>query len=253
MDSKKITIFKIPFDQGILDQSKRGASKAPDRIESEYKKIINRANFTNIRTSQDFKETHKNIYNRAKEYPLFGAVGGDHSISYSLIKAFKQHHPNSAIVIMDAHFDCQEPFDLPTHEDFLRLLISQKTINPEDILIIGARSYTNNELDFIEKHKIKHIEPKKFKIESLMDFLKKYDSFYLSIDIDAFDPSIAPGTGLPEPKGLTQDQLQKAFKCFPYGKEVYSFDIVETSPAHDFGNTTVKLVANILLRLTTPP
>jgi agmatinase len=250
MDSEKI-IFKIPFDLGT---NKRGAEKAPDQIELEFKKTTSNENFVNIDVSQDFLTTHKNILNQANRTlnnSHFIALGGDHSTSYSLIKAFKQHYPQSALIVLDAHFDCQKPFDLPTNEDYLRLLIENKIIDPNDILIIGARSATQEELDFIKKYKIRHLSPQNFEIKKLKDFLNKYQEFYLTIDIDAIDPGIAPGTAWREPKGLNKDQVESIVNSLPYGKK-FSADIVELSPNYDRNNTTTKLTANILLSLINP-
>jgi len=251
MDSEKI-IFKIPFDLGT---NKRGAEKAPDQIELEFKKInINEENFVDIDVSQDFITTHENIFNQANmalKNSHFIALGGDHSTSYSLIKAFKKHYPKSALVVLDAHFDCQKPFDLPTNEDYLRLLIENKILDPRDILIIGARSATQEELEFTKKHKLKYLSPQNFEIEELKDFLNNYQEFYLTIDIDAIDPSIAPGTAWSESNGLNKNQFENIINYLQYGKK-FSADIVELSPNYDKNNTTAKLTANILLSLINP-
>lgn len=231
------TVLKIPFEQGILNKEKRGASLAPDVIQ----KLL-RANYKDVKVYDDFEITQKSICSAAeKEYAdenFVIGLGGDHSIAYGLMKAFSKKFNKRALVFIDAHLDAIDDFLPPSHEDIIKAAINEGFF--EDILIIGARSWEPEEEEFIKKHKIKLGS-----FVDIPDFIKG-KNVYVSLDIDAVDPEEAPGTGWPIPNGLKSEDVLEALKLLKSSGRVKGLDLSEVSPPNDVDNKTAKLAARFL-------
>jgi len=243
-----LTILKIPFDLGIIDKERRGASLAPNMLTRNLKgyKIVD------VPVYEDFSATHESIHSVATSALKKGsvlAIGGDHSITFSLATAFKQVYPNSCLVIFDAHSDCEDDFIPPSHEGVTRALAST-CFAPNEILLVGYRkARTQEEKEFIRKHKIKHIASKDINqstIKQILDFIKNFDTAYLSIDIDIFDAKDAPGTGWPEPDGPNKELLLSLIKELGKSEKLKSFDLVEASPPLDCEGVTATLASDLL-------
>ena len=206
-------------------------------------------------------ETNANIYSKALEIlknntrPLF--LGGDHSITRSIVKAFAEiYTKNPGIVIFDAHPDCNNNIMPQGQEDLLCHLVNQNIIKKENIILIGTRSWTKEEIDFIKKNKIKHFAMKEIAregiheiSESLMTVAKNFSDLYISIDIDVLDPVFAPGTDYTEPGGLTTRELLFFLHRLKRLQNLKAYDLVEINPNKDINNITSKVGAKILVEL----
>ena len=253
---------------------------------NEEKKIID-ANLLDIEEihldNSNLELTNKLIYENSLE--IFEAkskvifLGGDHSISYSLTKAFfdycknservSQVHPASSVnsqskepclIIFDAHPDCMPVAKgakkFPTHEEWLRAAV-ESGFPPENILLIGVRNPHIKELEFLKKNNIRIITMNQFisnlhdTCDIIMEFSKNKEA-YLSIDIDVIDPAFAPATGYLEPGGLTSRQFIYIIQRINKIKNLRAVDIVEINSEKDkkeFNSMTIKLGAKILSEL----
>jgi arginase family enzyme len=257
-------ITKIPFDRGGLGKS-RGCAKAPDQIIEKLKKYeLNEAKKEiKFRTkdihidNNNIKETNKTIHKQIHNLRPNIIIGGDHSITYSTFKAFKKIHPkNPGLIIFDAHPDCENNFSPPSHEDFLQVLIEENHIDPKNIILLGLRAISKNENKYLISKKILYFDMRKITADgihdtcdTLMENCRKFESFYLSIDIDAVDPSAAPGTGYPEPAGMSARDLIYFIKRLKLLKNLKMADIVEVNPMHDQNNQTINLAAKLISEL----
>ena len=183
-------------------------------------------------------------------------IGGDHSISYSLTKAFLEHCQNErkepCLIVFDAHPDCMQPIDLkiPTHEEWLRALI-ESGFSAENILLVGIRNSDPKELEFLSKNRIRSINLNQLliNIEDICDTIMEFSNgkdLYLSLDIDVIDPVFAPATGYIEPGGLTSRQFIYLMQRMNKIKNLRAVDLVEINPEKDNTGVTVKLGAKIL-------
>src|SRR3989344_2544440 len=214
--------------------------------------------------NNNVEESTKDIYNSALEIVDKGDktifLGGDHSISYSTVKAFfdtvKREGKEPCLVIFDAHVDLMPPMSEPTHEEWLRALI-EYGFPAENILIIGARNLYKSEIEYMNKKKIKTITMNQIAevgihemCDSIMEFAQGKDKeLYLSIDIDALDPAYAPATGYNEPGGLTTREFLYILQRINKLKNLRIIDIVEINEKKDkesFHGVTVRLGAKIL-------
>ncbi|HOW36756.1 MAG TPA: arginase family protein [Candidatus Pacearchaeota archaeon] len=192
----------------------------------------------------DIEEQENQILEQSKDLmtkkPFF--IGGDHSISYPLVKNFIKTHKNAGIVVLDAHPDLMPPMENPTHEEWLAAVI-ELGFNPKNILLIGARNIDPEE----EKHSVN-----KIKISELNNCQEKLNTFlkdkqiYLSMDIDFFDSSIASATGYPEKDGATESQGLTLIKQIIQNGNVCAADLVEVNPTKQNPEKTIALAKKII-------
>lgn len=234
-----LEILGLPFDRGIVEQRARGAAAAPHAIQ----KIVGR-NWKFIDVKGDFELVQNKISEYAAkqlENGLLIAVGGDHSVSYGLMRAFAKKFKSRALIYFDAHLDCEDGFLPPSHEDVIRAAIKKNFFEPNQILIVGARKFYPEELQFIRDCGVKI-----GRLDDIWRFVQDKEHLYISVDIDVIDPKYAPGTGWPEPGGLTPKQLEYALATLSQTGKVRAFDLVEICPKRDNGRT-VQLGAKILI------
>lgn len=190
--------------------------------------LYNKINFTNKKllqiTPNNPKETAEIISNHIKQQEkkdklLF--VTGDHSNTYTLFKEFiKQNNKNKnknktkspKLVIFDAHPDVEVSTDMISHEDYLRNLIEEQIVKPQDVYLFGIRTFSRVEFDYLLKKGVNFqtisdiLQDKK----KIIDILKTIsEDIYLSLDIDVLDPDVACGTYYKEWCGLQLDELLK--------------------------------------------
>jgi len=200
-----------------------------------------------IRTNQLIEEAISSI----EDMPII--IGGDHSITYSCFKAFSRKFQNPGIIVFDAHLDMENSFSPPTHEDYLRMLIEEGHVKPENVVLIAIRSWDRNELEFMRQNRIRAFTMKDITSEGLheaidaaMSIIRNFGAVYVSIDIDAIDPAFAPGTGYIEPGGLTSREFLYFLHRLKNLRNLKAFDLVEINPTKDVNGMTVKLGAKIV-------
>lgn len=253
-------IIKVPTSQGGLEKS--GSEKAPDKIVeglkdtwSNTKGFIPKYEVSeiDIKGESDVKKINETIFKLSKDKTgIF--LGGDHSITYGLFRSFALNNKNAGLIVFDAHPDVYHTFEFATHGDWLKYLIEEKIISPENVMVIGVRNADPKELDYFKIKKIAHIMMHNIQniettCDSIMEFANKFQSFYLSIDIDVIDPAFAPGTGYLEPCGFTSREMLYFVKRLKLLKGLKSADIVEVNPQFDINNITSKLAAKLVAEL----
>ena len=241
-------ILLAPTEQGGLGKSK-GSAKAPE----EMMKLVNKP-FEKIEiVESNLEETNNNIYKKVLEQDKALIIGGDHSITFPAFKAFIKNNPDAGLIIFDAHPDCVNNFQPPTHEDFVRVLIEEKILAPEKLILLGLRQFDPIELEFLKDNKIRYFSMKQIfdygiqdVCETVMESALAWSTVYLSIDIDVVDPAFAPGTGYREPGGLSSIEFIDCIKRIKKLKNLKMVDIVEISPERDRDELTVRLGAKII-------
>jgi len=263
-------VVKVPGINGL--GKTKGCEKAGNTIlealkdihSNEQNKLIDARLFdleeihvdnSNLKLTNDL--IYKNSFEMFETEPKTIFLGGDHSISYSTTKAFldycKKNEKEPCLVVFDAHVDCMEPMEEPTHEEWLRKLI-EEGFPAENILLVGARNIYAQEIEFLRKNKIQMISMNKLEedLHEICDTIMEFASgreLYVSIDIDVIDPVFAPATGYPEPGGLTSRQFLYLIQRINKIKTLKSVDIVEINPEKSGCSTTIKLGAKILSEL----
>jgi len=195
------------------------------------------------------KKYHKELIE--KNIKIIG-IGGEHLITYPLIKNIIEQNADKKIVIIqfDAHLDLRDNYlgNRLSHASVINLLVREKNVS--EIIQIGIRSGTREEFKFHKSNsKISKAESPA-DLKKIADRLDGDSLLYLTLDLDVLDPSIMPGTGTPEAGGLTYRELIDFLKILG-DKKICGADIVELSPHYDLsGNSSVtaaKLLREILL------
>ncbi|MEM9820630.1 MAG: agmatinase [Bacteroidota bacterium] len=178
-------------------------------------------------------------------------LGGDHSISYPLIKAYRQYYDSFAILHIDAHTDLYHEFDGDAHSHacpFARIMESALATR---LVQIGIRNINPHQKSQIEKFNVEVIQMKDFSIHQLPQFKRP---IYLSLDLDALDPAFAPGVSHHEPGGLTTREVLRIIQQIEV--PIIGADIVEYNPIRDHQGITAALAATfvkeILGKMITP-
>lgn len=177
-------------------------------------------------------------------------MGGEHSLTYPCVKACAKHvRDDLGFVVLDAHFDLREEYGGVkfNHACVSRHILTDIT---DKYVTIGVRSGPREEWEFAKDNGICYYTPDTVREKGVDTVLSEAlehldcDKIYLSLDMDALDPSFAPGLGTPEPFGLTDIQVRDIIRAL--APMSIGFDVVEISPEYDGGQTA--LLGTKLLR-----
>jgi len=172
-------------------------------------------------------------------------VGGEHLASYGVIKALYEKYPNLHIIHLDAHTDLREEFlgMEYSHATFMRHV--HKFLGDNKIYQFGIRSGDEKEFKWVEEG---HVYQQKFKIDTLDKVVEtlKDVPVYITIDLDVLDPSVLPGTGTPEPGGISYNDLLWAFNQFETLNHIVGADMVELAPTLDQSGVSTIVAAKSL-------
>jgi agmatinase len=172
------------------------------------------------------------VYNQTKELleknKFITTLGGEHSISIGIIKAFYEKYDKLSVLQIDAHADLRSSYMGSKYNHACALHDANKNTQ---LVQVGIRSMDSSEEQYINKKNVFFAEEmygnNKW-METSIELLN--NDVYITLDLDAFDPSIMPSTGTPEPGGILWNDmliyLKKVFK----NRNIIGFDIVEFSP-----------------------
>lgn len=183
---------------------------------------------------------------------LPATLGGDHSITFPILRAFEGVELD--IVHFDTHLDFMDdikemgmkythanPIKRASEMDHIKGItqigvrgLETPKFDHDDALASGNRVITAREA--IDKG-----------AEWVLEQVPPAENLYVTIDIDALDPSVAPGTGTPEPGGFTYNQMKKMLVGLPEKGRIVGFDIVEVCPPYDHAEMTAQVAARLVL------
>jgi len=243
IETSKIVLIPVPYDGTSTWQ--KGADKGPEAflqasenmelydIETDsevYKKGIYLADVVTENSSPEamVNAVHNITKTYIKKNKFVTLFGGEHSISIGTIRAFNECFDNLTVVQIDAHADLRKEYDGSNCNHACAVYEANQNTN---LIQVGIRSMDIIETTIMDKNKMffaHDLATDDYWMENAIDLMTK--NVFLTIDLDAFDPSIMPSTGTPEPGGLfwyeTLEFLKKIFK----EKNVVGFDIVELCP-----------------------
>ena len=193
-------------------------------------------------------------------------VGGDHSVAFSsLVALLRRLHSHSVGYIqIDSHPDINTVATSPTgnfHGMWMRPFIGgfdneqinqllPHVLKPEQILYVGNLDKDPEEQELIEGKKIQTISVDALRDgsaqENINKFFESFEHIHLDIDIDGFDRTVAPATGIPAKNGLLYKDVEPILELFRR-KEGRSMDLVEVNPQKEKGEKTIKLAQKLIL------
>ena len=194
-------------------------------------------------------------------------IGGDHAISWGSISGVLKHNPEVGVIYLDAHGDCNISERLASHhihgmhmaylmgfgEDKYVGRYTENLLPVENILYVGARSLDPYEVELIKEQGISRITCDVINsdmiqvLDTINDFMSRFKQIHVSLDIDVLDPSIAPGTGVPEVGGITEEALHEVLDfILTKSDQVKSLDLVEYNPLLDIEERTDRVVQKLV-------
>ena len=271
-----VAIIGVPLDIGTSNRT--GARYGPRQIRTEsvlvrpYGMATGAAPFDSFQTA-DIGDVALNPYDLLKSIEAIEnyydeclkndvipvSIGGDHTITLPILRAFARMHGPVAMVHVDAHADINDLMfgERIAHGTIFRRAIEEGLIDGSKMTQIGLRAtgYSADDFDWSRRQGVRVVTAEECWYKSLAPLMQEVRSLvgegtptYLSFDIDGLDPSVAPGTGTPEPAGLTASQgLEIIRGCF--GLNLVGCDLVEVSPPYDTTGNTALLAANLVFEM----
>lgn len=205
-------------------------------------------------------------------FPL--VLGGDHSVAIGTIAGASRYYHNRGerlgVIWVDAHSDMNTPDTTPSGNIHgmplavsLGCGISALTgiggftpkIHPEDTVLIGIRSIDESEKDLIHENGVTVFTMRDIDERGMSEVIheaidiatRKSNGLHVSFDVDALDPSLAPGVGTPVSGGLTYREAHLLMEHIADSGMLTSLEVVEINPIIDTGNTTAEVAVGLLL------
>jgi agmatinase len=180
-------------------------------------------------------------------------IGGDHSISYPLVKDLFEHGEVAKVIAIDAHTDFRDSYKNTTFSNACVMRRIAELIGYENVIEIGVRSASAEEYAWV-KDKIRIYDAEMLRVKGVEGVVEEIgegeEKTYLSIDIDVLDPSRAPGVENPEPCGMSLESLISLIQGIIERKNVVASDVVEVNPKLDTRNGITSInAARIIFEL----
>jgi len=257
LQSGEIAVIGVPLDSN--SSFLRGPALAPQRIRealfSESSNLwtenaIDLGTFSGWQIIDDLKfadqtKTFSQIENRIDELLMRKArvisLGGDHSITYPIIRAYGKAYDDLSILQLDAHPDLYDELDGNRYSHacpFARIMEENLV---KSLIQVGIRTLTEHQRDQARRFGVKIIEMKGI---NKVDEIKFTGPVYLSLDMDCLDPAFAPGVSHHEPGGMSTREVLGIIQNLK-GKLVGA-DIVEYNPERDLQGITGMVAAKLL-------
>jgi len=261
----EIVIIGVP-DETKSHSKRKGTSKGPDVL----RMVTNESNFFerdgniipicpmrgNLNEKYIFdygnvnrEELYRTVFHLVSNNKIPIVIGGDHSITTTILQAIGDSIGKIGLLYFDAH-----PDFVSSTTDYYGSVLADSTewIDFNESLLIGTRSAETEELENAKRSQIEIVTPLDINekgIAKIMDKVKsKYNKRrkYISIDLDCLDPAYAPGVSVPSAGGISSIDLITLIK-HAVSLGIVGMDIVELSPDFDVNDTTSLLTSRILL------
>ena len=225
-------------------------------LPAESTKIVDIGDADIIHT--DTISSHANIEAGVREILKAGALpvvlGGDHSINIPCINAFDDQEPFH-VVQVDAHLDFVDerhgvrfghgnPMRRAAEKNYVTGLTQLGIRNVSSTAKEGYEDARRMGSDILS---VRHL--RKLGVEGILERVPAGKRYYLTIDIDAFDPSIAPGTGTPSHGGFLYYEVLEFLDGLSKRGDIVGVDLVEVAPDYDRTGSTAILAAQVLMNL----
>src|SRR6185369_13603621 len=270
-----VAFVGVPLDTGTSNRS--GARFGPRQFRAEscllrpYNMATRAAPFDSLQIA-DIGDVAINTFNLQKSIGLIEAaydeilshdcipltMGGDHTIVLPILRALARKHGPVGLVHVDAHADVNDTMfgEKIAHGTPFRRAVEEGLLDGKRVVQIGLRGtgYAAEDFDWPRAQGFRVVQAEECWYKSLTPLMAEIRQqlgdgpVHLSFDIDGLDPSSAPGTGTPEPGGLTTIQgLEVIRGC--HGLDIVGGDLVEVAPPYDPQGNTSLLGANLLYEM----
>lgn len=260
-------------DEGVKrNKGRLGAADAPDAIRAQLANLpVHQAlSIADLGTLMcvdgDLEKAQAELADQVEVCLSSGSqpivLGGGHEVAFGsfsgLFQYVQKHQPNQTIGIInfDAHFDLREAEHVSSGTPFLNAAHLLAQYQQEfHYLCIGVAKHANTQVLFetADRLNCRYIYDQALR-ESNLDaitlkinqFIEKVDVLYVTVDLDVFSASIAPGVSAPAVKGIDLSVFDPLFQAIKNSGKIKVFDVAECNPKFDLDNRTAKLAAYII-------
>ena len=275
LDNVDIGLIGVPTDLGVTNRA--GARHGPREIRNSSSLMrtfnlgmnVNPYELCHVADLGDVKFSHRYDLNKQVEeieaffqkivekniLPI--SAGGDHSITYPILKAIAKEEP-VGMVHVDAHTDTWGEIwgSKFTHGAPFRLAVEAGVLDPKRTIQIGIRGGQNfmDGIEFSQSHGMRVVFMDEFSalgVEKVIQEARKTvgeGKTYISFDVDGLDPVYAPGTGTPEVGGITTLEAQQLLRGLR-GLNLIGGDVVEVAPPFDNTGNTALVGATMMFEI----
>jgi agmatinase len=250
---KKVALIGIPFDEN--SSYMRGTALAPPFIrEAFYSDASNSFTESGIDLSKeglihdrgdlmapDFEQIESSVSAALKDDFAPISLGGDHSITYAIFRAFRHSYPDIAILHFDAHPDLYHDFQSNPHSHASPFARIMEQGLASRLVQIGIRTINAHQWEQAKKFGVEVVQMKDFQPARRFEFQQPV---YLSFDVDALDPAFAPGVAHREAGGLSTREALQIIQSLR--GRIVGADIVEFNPKMDASGITAASCAKLL-------
>jgi agmatinase len=268
-DAGDFAILGIPLD--VAASNRPGARFGPDAIRSASAQLaelkaypggfdplayVNVVDLGDVLLDYGFPQTIPGTIETAARSVIergafLCALGGDHFISYPLLRAHARRHGPLALIHFDAHTDTWTPRVGPNgavelnHGTMFAQAIDEGLIVPRRSAQIGIRTWVDDAMgmNIFDNVTVAEMGPRA--IAEAVRALAGDGPCYLTVDIDCLDPAFAPGTGTPVAGGLTSRELLASLRALD-GLDIVGCDVVEVSPPYDHAGITALAASTVV-------
>lgn len=266
-----------------LGGSHEGSGQGPLLIQENFSDIVKwkkvlrpEANFQNKRQQIQFlnQKLAEETCVSVSQHPFTVVIGGDHSCAIGtwsgVAEALRAQGEDLALIWIDAHMDSHTPETTPSgnihgmplatllgygHEDLTQILSPHPKLKPENVFLIGIRSYEDAEKKFLEKHNVRvyyveEVQERGLKeiFSEITENLKERNLRYgLTVDIDFFDAEEMSATGTPAENGVDPQEFIDSYNIIDRYPPIV-FEYVEFNPPCDTDNKSLVWTLQILER-----
>jgi agmatinase len=243
LEKSKVILIPVPYD-GTSTWGK-GADKGPEAfleasenmewydIETDSEVYRQGIHLTDpILESSSPEAMAKAVYSITKDFikrnKFVTLLGGEHSVSIGTIRAFNECFDDLTVLHIDAHADLRESYNGSKYNHACAVHEASQTTN---LVQVGIRSMDAIEKTYMDEEKTFFAHDTvndEYWMDKVIEAMT--DNVFITFDLDAFDPSIMPSTGTPEPGGLFWYETLEFLKQVFEDKNVVGFDIVELCP-----------------------
>lgn len=251
--SKKVVVQGICYDE--KSSFMRGPAQAPQLIrERLWSDAYNAYSELGVAVTRDsvidmgdaeisaYEEIYKITKHNLASSDLLLTWGGDHSVSYPVLKAFTEVHKGKRLDLLhiDAHADLYDSFegDKNSHACPFARIMEDGLVNR--LVQVGIRTLTPHQREQADRYNVEIIQMKDFNLSSLPVF---QNPLYISLDIDGFDPAFAPGVSHQESGGLTPREVIALLHSI--NTPLLGADVVEYNPVNDVVGITAALASKM--------
>ena len=244
--TSRVVVLPVPYDSTTDWRS--GAGDGPMAIidASQYLELydveLDREPFAvGIHTLPELRpsmkgpeETVERVYQVAasllREAKLVVMLGGEHSLTVGMVRAFREAFPQLSVLQLDAHADLRDEYE---DSRYSHACVMRRVVELCPIVQVGIRSLSGEEHSFLEERNMRPFFAAEQPLhdESLDDIAAALsDEVYVTIDLDVLDPSVMAAVGTPEPGGMGWYEMLRLLRRVAATKRIVGFDVVELCP-----------------------